>query len=307
MVDLFDRLEVMFQQENSSYKTVDYLDPSFQQKLPFVCDEEFLDIASHEITPQNCSSSTSGINDVWREKICEWSYQVIDHFDFSREVVSVSIHYLDRFLATRRVDKKAFQLAAMTTLFLAIKLFEPGRLGMQSMTELSRGYFSVDQMLTMELCILRSLSWRMHPPTAYSFGRHLLFLLPLKSVSMNVRHDVLELARFLTELSVIDYFFVVHRPSVVAYAALLNAMEDIPCAGAAISDLVAEVHSITHLRFESEELRDCRSRLRLLYAQGAYSRPTLLTAGSRSNSGSPVCVSYGCQPQDPGSYQSADY
>ena len=92
---------------------------------------------------------------MWREKICEWSYQVIDHFDFSREVVSVSIHYLDRFLATRTVNKKVFQLAAMTCLFLAIKLHEPGKLSMASMIELSRGYFMVEQMATMEMSILR--------------------------------------------------------------------------------------------------------------------------------------------------------
>lgn len=149
----------------------------------------------------------------------------------------------------------------------------------------------------------------MHPPTAYNFSRHILFLLPYKSVSMNVRHDVLELARFLTELSVIDYFFVVYRPSVVGYAALINAMEDVPCAGAAIHDLVAEVQNFSHLHVDGEELRECRSRLRLLYAQGAYSRPTTLVSGSRSNNGSPVCVSYGCQPQDlnQGSYQSEEY
>jgi Cyclin, N-terminal domain len=156
MVDLFDRLDVMFQQEKSSYRTEDYLDPSFQQELVTISDEELTtNILSATTSEAFCTSMSSGINDVWREKICEWSYQVIDHFDFSREVVSVSINYLDRFLASRRVNKKVFQLAAMTTLFLAIKLFEPGRLAIQSMTELSRGYFSVDQMIAMEACILR--------------------------------------------------------------------------------------------------------------------------------------------------------
>jgi lipoyl(octanoyl) transferase len=80
---------------------------------------------------------------------------VIDHFDFSREIVSISIHYLDRYLATRPVNKKLFQLAAMTTLYLAIKLYEPGSLSMASMIELSRGYFKVEQMAEMEMTILR--------------------------------------------------------------------------------------------------------------------------------------------------------
>lgn len=207
------------------------------------------------------------------KKICEWSYQVIDHFDFSREVVSISIHYLDRFLATRAVNKKMFQLSAMTTLFLAIKLYEPGRISMSSMIELSRGYFMVEQMAAMEKSILRALSWQVHPPTAYCFCKHILFLLPYSAVSMEVRHDILELARFLSELSVIDYFFVDHRPSSVALAALTHAIEDIP--GVSQSDqtnFFSELDRVPGLDANSQEVQECRNRLRLQYAQGGYVR-----------------------------------
>jgi lipoyl(octanoyl) transferase len=155
MVELLERMEVMFHQEANAYKTEDYLAPEFQKKLASVCDLDFIAHGSTKSSDSLSSTSSSGINDVWREKICEWSYQVIDHFDFSREVVSISIHYLDRFLATRPCNKKVFQLAAMTALFLAIKLYEPGRLSMQSMIELSRGYFKVEQMIAMEMSILR--------------------------------------------------------------------------------------------------------------------------------------------------------
>jgi hypothetical protein len=153
MVELLERMLVMFQQEQKDYKTVDYLAPEFQLKLASI--GELQGEKSSTDATSLCSSSSSGINDVWREKICEWSYQVIDHFDFSREVVSISLHYLDRFLATRHCSKKVFQLAAMTSLFLAIKLYEPGKLSMKSMIELSRGYFKVDQMVAMEMEILR--------------------------------------------------------------------------------------------------------------------------------------------------------
>lgn len=160
MVELVERMDIMFQQEQSDYKTVDYLAPEFQKKLASICSdvnlpEGVVSSKSSDASTSLSSSSSSGINDVWREKICEWSYQVIDHFDFSREVVSISIHYLDRFLATRHCNKKVFQLAAMTSLFLAIKLYEPGKLSMESMIELSRGYFHVEQMVAMEMQILR--------------------------------------------------------------------------------------------------------------------------------------------------------
>lgn len=155
MVDLLERLDVMFKQEESVYRTEDYMDPDFQSKIASICDANNVSIGPYKPSLASIASLNSGINDVWREKICEWSYQVIDHFDFSREVVCVSMHYLDRFLAKRPVSKKVFQLAAMTTLFLAIKLFEPGRLSMSSMIELSRGYFTTQQMMAMEMSVLR--------------------------------------------------------------------------------------------------------------------------------------------------------
>jgi hypothetical protein len=156
MVDLLERIDVMIEQELSAYKTVDYLSPEFQKKLIFIPEDDASPESSAPADLSTASSSAScNINEVWREKICEWSYQVIDHFDFSREIASVSIHYLDRFLGTRQVNKKVFQLAAMTSLFLAIKLYEPGRLSMSSMIELSRGYFMVEQMAAMETSILR--------------------------------------------------------------------------------------------------------------------------------------------------------
>ena len=33
---------------------------------------------------------------VCREKMCEWSYRVCDHFETGREIVAVSFSYLDR-------------------------------------------------------------------------------------------------------------------------------------------------------------------------------------------------------------------
>ena len=151
MADLIDRLEVMLKQEASAYKTEDYLSLDWQQRLSAKTPVDDCGLSS-----EGSSQSSAGtINETWREKICEWSYQVIDHFDYSREVVMISMNLLDRYLAHQSVNKKVFQLAAMTCLFIAIKLNEPEKLTMSSMIELSRGYFRVDQMAAMEISILR--------------------------------------------------------------------------------------------------------------------------------------------------------
>lgn len=144
----------------------------------------------------------------------------------------------------------------------------------------------------------RALSWHVHPPSAYCFAKHMLFLLPHSSMGNDVRYDVLELARFLTELGVIDYFFVAHRPSDVAIAALLNAMEDTPGADQAIGVFAQEVDRALGAQPSGVKVTKCRERLRLLYVKGGYSRPTSSSSDKREETVSPVCVTYGCRPED---------
>jgi lipoyl(octanoyl) transferase len=152
MVDLIDRLNILLKQDRNHYRAEDYLNSSFQQNLLQANDLALIPaVVPSSSTSSSCSSSTSNeINESWREKICEWSYQVVDHFDFSREVVSISISFLDRYLSVRAVDKRLFQLVAMTTLYMTIKIYERGTLSMASMIDLSRGFFMIEHMAAME-------------------------------------------------------------------------------------------------------------------------------------------------------------
>lgn len=135
------------------------------------------------------------------------------------------------------------------------------------------------------------LAWKVHPPTANSFTKHLLFLLPHEVVTTEVRYDVLELTRFQLELCVIDYFFVMHRPSTVALAALLNAMESVKgVPESAIKDLDDALVHVTGLDQLQPEIQECRDRLQLLYSQSGYDSPEREVRGDVK---SPVCVSHG--------------
>mmetsp|Transcript_4709 Transcript_4709/g.6705 ORF Transcript_4709/g.6705 Transcript_4709/m.6705 type:complete len:176 (-) Transcript_4709:862-1389(-) len=62
----------------------------------------------------------------WRSKICEWCYRVIDHFQYDRKVVSIAIDYFDRFLMAHpgadSMSSRNYQLAAMTSLYIAMKI-----------------------------------------------------------------------------------------------------------------------------------------------------------------------------------------
>lgn len=156
LITLPDRIATLCKQESTVYRCQPYLSPEFQtmRKEDSTFNSDFHCCAAQN-DGSDSSNATGRINECWREKICEWAYQVIDHFDFNREVVAVSLSYLDRFLCVRHVNKKVFQLAAMTSLYMAIKLYEPSSLRMASFIELSRGYFTVQHIIGMEETILR--------------------------------------------------------------------------------------------------------------------------------------------------------
>lgn len=140
----------------------------------------------------------------------------------------------------------------------------------------------------------RSLKWSLHPPTPFTVLKHVILLLPFAVVPAEARHDILELSRFLTELSVIDYFFVPHRSSDIGMAAMLNAMEAIPyVTDVMVATFVQELHTTVGIDVTRPEIQQCRTRLRLLYLQGGYARPDEASAEVRCASISPVCVSYG--------------
>jgi Cyclin, N-terminal domain/Cyclin, C-terminal domain len=166
-----------------------------------------------------------------RSKMAAWCYQVVDFCHFDRESVAIAMNFLDRFLATTTgrpllYDRAHYQLAAMTALYTSIKLNEPEAIDPQTVSDLSKGAYSACEVEEMERVMLHALHWRVNPPTAMSFVRHLIALLPtITTVPHVYRTAVHDIAKFQTELAVTDHDFIVVPPSVVAYCAVLNALE----------------------------------------------------------------------------------
>jgi hypothetical protein len=207
---VIDRLATMRSQERTTYNYHNYDALSFPPP-------------SH----QPIDESVPRLNSSWREKICHWSFNVIDHFDLSREVVAVSMSLFDRYLATRgnRCNGSTALLASLTTLHIAIKVHEVRKIKISTLANLSRGQFGPRHIEEMEWTVLNTLKWKIHPPTSMSFLSHLLLLLP-PQVSDACKEEIYAMSRYITELSVCDSSFVEIDPSAVAFAAVLNSLED---------------------------------------------------------------------------------
>ena len=150
-------------------------------------------------------------------------------FELPREAVAVSLSLFDRYLATRgnECTGNLALLTSLTTLHIAIKLNDSSRkIKLSTLANLSRGQFGPTHIEKMEWEVLKALNWKLHPPTPSAFVSNLLLFLP-PEVSPEARKSLHDRSKYLTELAVCDSYFVDVDNSVVAFAAMVNVMEDI--------------------------------------------------------------------------------
>lgn len=238
------------------------------------------------------SNDASIVNESWREKICEWIYNVVDHFDYNREIVSVAMNYFDRYLSIYsknrlrpKLHPKLLQAVAVSALQLALKINQSRSNHLLVLAELSRGLISAKNINDMEKSMLDCLSWKLSAPTAIAFLRHYILLMPNESIVQDVRKsEIAETAQFLIELSVCDYYFVRKnmKASSVALASLLNAIKIVlSCPQGLYAPLEYKVPREVALVFiESlyegvaycDDTKRCENRLNDIYESGGYGK-----------------------------------
>ena len=187
-----------------------------------------------------------GINEVWRLKIAEWAFEVVDYFSLDREAVAIALNFVDRFMVTYNRDniqtpftRERFQLLTVTALYLAIKLhgasFDATTTfampTLQVFVELSRNRFTGTEIEQMERSILTQLQWKLNPPLTVNFVARLMKLLPSWQAEAGpdacrcIRASLYEMSRYMAEISIcLSDFSLVLSPSVVAFAAILTSL-----------------------------------------------------------------------------------
>jgi hypothetical protein len=147
-------------------------------------------------------------------------------------------HWIDD--SARSISKKDYQLLAVTSLYMALKVHgetecshtQRRKLKIDAFCELSRKQFDVAMIEETERYILRALSWNVNPPTALKYISTFLSLCPKWEWSVHhvphasVMGGIFDVARYLSELSVCqsDFSFTCNT-STVAFASILFAMD----------------------------------------------------------------------------------
>lgn len=219
-------LGVMRYQEVSCYHIQDYvLDGSVDYAAaaatttnPDVSGPPYLDIEELES------------NRSFRGTMVKWAYQILDLVNCQRETADYALSYFDRFLGSTQgsvalCDRPTFQLAFVSCLYSSVKLHEASTMSPVVFSKLSRWTYDEQEIQEMEIIILKSIEWRMNPPTALSFVRQLLGLISLVDLPITSRLAAYDLAKVQIEVVLSDYRFVCVKKSVLAVAAVMNALE----------------------------------------------------------------------------------
>ncbi|KAL7486294.1 hypothetical protein ACHAW6_011886 [Cyclotella cf. meneghiniana] len=220
------------------------------QEHHYLC-HDYLNLSSRQPAHYNMTyGRCDPIDETCRSKMSEWCFHVVDCTNLRRETVSIAMGYLDRFLCTSshraeqaRCDRKEYQLAAMTALYVAVKIFEPLEMDAGLVSKLSRGLHSAAEITRLEHEMLVALNWRMNCPSPYQICNFLLELLP--ETAQDVKPTLYDYCHFQTELATGDYAYVPLRRSVIAVASVLNALEGIDQQDLLIPDRMTFINSIS--------------------------------------------------------------
>lgn len=255
-----------------------------------------------KIRKECCEEGKKVVDEKCRSTMTTWCYKILDFCSCSHEIVSVAMSHVDRFLTTEMgnfvlYDRRWFQLAVMCALQVSIKMHESGKLDMGALIQLGRGAFNEDEIIGMEEEILFALRWRLCPPTPFVLLEALVELIPSELTNV-MRNVLLKLSKKQIFLTVPLYSFVKEKPSYIAFASILNAMDEMklfpPDARRAfihnakfVVDLGRNDSKILQLRSRIHEIMSTKPEKKKL--KNSRSCATLRDY-SHQNQDSPVCV-----------------
>ena len=175
----------------------------------------------------NYFQRTHAVDESSRTAMITWLCQISDALSLNRETVGLATSFLDRFLSSQTKsaeqalnDRHKFQLAAITTFYIAVKINEPVLLRIDMLVKLCRNFYDQHVILSMEKDILFSLEWRISSPTALDFVRQALALLP------STESCDLEKAEQYVFSSIKDIHFSTIAPSMVGAACVALSLQE---------------------------------------------------------------------------------
>ncbi|XP_022603824.1 G2/mitotic-specific cyclin-B2 isoform X1 [Seriola dumerili] len=153
------------------------------------------------------------ITDRMRALLIDWLVQVHSRFQLLQETLYLTVAILDRFLQVQPVSRRKLQLVGVTAMLVACKYEEMYAPEVGDFAYITDNAFTKSQILQMEQLVLETLKFQLGRPLPLHFLRR-----ASKVANSDVERHTL--AKYLMELTLLDYDMVHYRPSEIAAASL---------------------------------------------------------------------------------------
>ncbi|CAD8181946.1 unnamed protein product [Paramecium pentaurelia] len=151
------------------------------------------------------------INMKMRAILVDWLIDVHAKFKLRDETLYLTISLIDRYLAKEQVTRLRLQLVGVAALFIACKYEEIYPPALKDFVYITDNAYVKSDVLEMEGLILQALDFNICNPTVYQF---------LSKFSSELDPKNKALAQYILELALVEYKFIVYKPSLITQAAI---------------------------------------------------------------------------------------
>merc|ERR550539_361784 len=155
-----------------------------------------------------------------RAVLVDWLIQVHQQFNLLQETLYLTVAILDRFLQDHasKIERKQLQLVGVASMFIAAKYEEMYAPEIGDFVYITDRAYTESQIREMEMKILSSLEFELGRPLPLNFLRR-------NSKAGNVDALVHTLAKYVMELTLVNYEFAHWEPSKLSAAALALSLK----------------------------------------------------------------------------------
>lgn len=172
-----------------------------EEKYPI---EDYIDIQLH-------------ITKWMRSLLVDWMVEVQETFELNHETLYLAVKVVDLFLSRRPINKDKLQLLGAAALFIACKFDERTPPLVEDFLYICDGAYKHDELIKMEITTLKAIDFDLGMPLSYRFLRRY-------ARCAKTQMPTLTLARYILELSLMDYECILLSDSKIACAALFMAL-----------------------------------------------------------------------------------
>ncbi|KAL9882426.1 G2/mitotic-specific cyclin-B3-like [Glossina fuscipes fuscipes] len=152
-----------------------------------------------------------------RTLLVDWMVEVQETFELRHETLYLAVKMVDLFLCKVVINKDKLQLLGASALFIACKFEECTPPLIEDFLNICDGAYKHEELIHLEKCTLRTIDYDLGIPLSYRFLRRY-------ARCAKIAIPTLTLARYILELSLMDYDTIAFSDSKMAAAALFIAL-----------------------------------------------------------------------------------